>query len=476
GEFRSGEGTDDDDEIDLSGSGGGTAAGGDGDDTYICDDESDVPVERPGQGIDTVRASLNWTLGPSLEILELTGTGNLSGTGNASPNTLRGNSGNNTLDGAAGADTLEGGSGNDTYFVDDPNDVVLETTGTTAPGGSPIGLGGRDRSEGEDPTAIGDVADALRSSASSYVLPAGVESATLLDNAGCATLSGNAGANPVTGNAQANLLAGGAGNDSLSGGGGNDVAVFSGARSGYRVETLAGGVVRVTDIDPTNGDDGVDRLTGVEALRFADTIEGGLGKGIARGGAAANTLDLTEAGGQIAAGGAGNDIYRVNSTADAAVELANGGRDRVDSSVNWVLWDNVEDLRLTGSNALTGRGNELGNRMEGNGAANQLKGYAGDDTLFGAAGADRLEGGDGADVLRGGKGNDVLVGGAGADVFLFDAALAGNKDSVSDFVPGTDGLQLDNEVFTAFATPGALAATRFAAGANLKAARDADDR
>ncbi|MFM7783228.1 MAG: hypothetical protein ACKPE6_01045, partial [Gammaproteobacteria bacterium] len=40
----------------------------------------------------------------------------------------------------------------------------------------------------------------------------------------------------------------------------------------------------------------------------------------------------------------------------------------------------------------------------------------------------------------------------------------------------TDGLQLDNEVFTAFATPGALAATRFAAGANLKAARDADDR
>ncbi|MFM7274448.1 MAG: calcium-binding protein, partial [Gammaproteobacteria bacterium] len=189
-----------------------------------------------------------------------------------------------------------------------------------------------------------------------------------------------------------------------------------------------------------------------------------------------NALDLTAAGGQIGAGGAGNDVYRVNSTADAVVELGNGGRDRVEANVNWVLWDNVEDLRFTGGNAVSGWGNELGNRMEGNGAANQLKGYGGNDTLFGASGADRLDGGDGTDVLRGGAGNDVLTGGAATDTFLFDAALSGNKDTISDFVPGTDRLQLDNDVFTALGTLGALAPLQFVAGANLKAAQDADDR
>lgn len=480
GEFTSGEGTEGDDEIDLSGPGGGTAIGGEGDDIYICDDPDDLPVERPGEGRDTVRASLDWTLGPSIEVLELVGTGNLRGTGNAGANILVGNAGNNTLDGAAGRDTLEGGSGNDTYFVDDPDDVVIEITGavdgdSSVPGPARVVWDAATERWIEEPSNIGDVADALRSSASNYALPAGIENATLLDAAGCAGLAGGADGNRITGNAKANLLIGGAGNDTLSGSGGNDVAAFSGARSGYRVEKLADGRVRVTDTDPTNGDDGVDILSGIEALRFSDSIEGGLGKSITRGGSAANTLDLRATGGQIGAGGAGNDVYRVNSDSDAVVELAGAGRDRVDASVSWVLWDNVEDLRLTGTKALSGWGNDAGNRMQGNTAANTLKGYAGDDTLFGGAGADRLDGGDGADVLRGGKGNDALTGGAGADIFVFDAALTGNTDTVSDFVPGTDRLQLDNDVFQGLAA-GPLAASSFAIGAGLKTAQDADDR
>ncbi|MFM7784339.1 MAG: calcium-binding protein, partial [Gammaproteobacteria bacterium] len=186
-------GTDDsgNDEVDLSGPGGGTAAGGDGDDVYVVDDPNDVPVERPGEGIDTVRASLSWTLGPSFEVLELSGTGNLKGTGNTAANLLRGNTGNNTLDGAAGVDTMEGAAGNDTYIVDDPNDVVVERTGTN-PGGGLTGLDWQSSGGDEDPASIGDVADALRSNASSYALPTGVESATLLAGAGNGALSGNA--------------------------------------------------------------------------------------------------------------------------------------------------------------------------------------------------------------------------------------------------------------------------------------------
>ncbi|MFM7783350.1 MAG: hypothetical protein ACKPE6_01670, partial [Gammaproteobacteria bacterium] len=226
GEFRSGTGSTGSDSIDLSGPGGGTAAGGSGDDVYVVDDPDDLPVERPGEGTDTVRASLDWTLGPGFEVLELTGTANLKGSGNGAANVLRGNSGDNTLDGAAGVDTLEGAEGNDTYSVDDPYDVVIERTGSS-PGASPIGLGGRSAGEEEGPSSIGDVADALRSNASSFALPTGVESGTLLEGAGAGALAGNADANHVKGDSQSNLLSGAAGNDSLSGGAGNDVAVFS---------------------------------------------------------------------------------------------------------------------------------------------------------------------------------------------------------------------------------------------------------
>ncbi|KIC35681.1 M10 family metallopeptidase C-terminal domain-containing protein, partial [Leisingera sp. ANG-M7] len=51
-----------------------------------------------------------------------------------------------------------------------------------------------------------------------------------------------------------------------------------------------------------------------------------------------------------------------------------------------------------------------------------------------------LWGWDGADRLEGGAGHDLLMGGAGADVFVFGAAHG--RDTVGDFSPDTDWIDL----------------------------------
>ncbi|MEN5035388.1 cadherin-like domain-containing protein [Pseudomonas sp. TWI929] len=106
---------DDGNDILDGGAGNDTLAGGAGDDIYIVDQAGDTVSEGFAAGTDTVRSSLNYTLGANLENLELTGGGNLNGTGNSLDNLLTGNTGNNRLDGGAGNDVLAGRRGNDTY-------------------------------------------------------------------------------------------------------------------------------------------------------------------------------------------------------------------------------------------------------------------------------------------------------------------------------------------------------------------------
>ncbi len=115
-------------------------------------------------------------------------------------------------------------------------------------------------------------------------------------------------------------------------------------------------------------------------------------------------------------GGTGNDLYWVDDAGDVATELADGGTDRVISSVTFTLGDNVENLTLTGTAAISGIGNALANQITGNDAANFLNGGGGNDLLKGLGDADTLLGGDGNDRLLGGDGNDSLLGGTGSDI------------------------------------------------------------
>jgi len=113
------EGHDGNDTLD-GGTGADLMKGGVGHDLYYVDSAGDVAIEASGQGIDRVISSVSYSLaGQYVEKLTLTGSGNISGTGNSLANTLVGNAGNNFLNGGTGSDVLTGGLGADTFVFRD---------------------------------------------------------------------------------------------------------------------------------------------------------------------------------------------------------------------------------------------------------------------------------------------------------------------------------------------------------------------
>jgi Ca2+-binding RTX toxin-like protein len=112
------------------GAGSDTMSGGNGNDIYIVAAAGDSTIENAGQGTDTVRSYINWTLSSNVERLELQGAGHLNGTGNSLNNTLVGNSGNNSLSGGNGNDYITAGGGNDTLNGGGNNDRLIGGAGS----------------------------------------------------------------------------------------------------------------------------------------------------------------------------------------------------------------------------------------------------------------------------------------------------------------------------------------------------------
>ncbi|MGX3066505.1 Ig-like domain-containing protein [Ursidibacter arcticus] len=155
-----------------------------------------------------------------------------------------------------------------------------------------------------------------------------------------------------------------------------------------------------------------------------DTIKGGLGNDFINGGEGADLMF----------GEQGDDIYVVDDVADVVTEKAGKDTDHIYSLVNYTLDENVENLTLIGTKAKEGKGNTLNNVIRGNDVGNTLSGLEGDDTLIG------------------GLGIDTLTGGAGKDTFVFDSALNGKADIITDFVSGEDKIQLSKVIFTVLNT------------------------
>jgi Ca2+-binding RTX toxin-like protein len=136
----------------LDGRGGAdTLVGGLGDDTYYVDNVGDVVVEPYSGGIDTVRATVSYTLSDNVNYLTLDGTADLEGTGNQYVNKLTGNSGANTLYGLDGNDTLSGMAGNDRLEGGNGDDVLQGGSGTD----TLLGGAGKDKFDWNSTAEIG---------------------------------------------------------------------------------------------------------------------------------------------------------------------------------------------------------------------------------------------------------------------------------------------------------------------------------
>ena len=404
---------------------------------------------------------------------------------------LTGNDGDNVLTGGGGIDTMDGGKGSDTYVIalaadhtaaeiKDSGDTGIDQVLFSADGAGTLTLFAGD-------TGIETVVLAT-GTADLNVNAAAVVNAL--------NITGNGGANSMTGTAYADIISAGAGNDTLIGGAGVDT-MSGGAGDDLYIINLQSehGAAEITDSSGTDevrfasitagqtltlyaGDTGIDSvvigtgvaaaavITGTVALNvnaaavvnalsitgnaganiltgtaYNDTLNGGAGDDTLIGGAGADTM----------MGGAGNDTYYVDNVGDQVIESSStGGTDQVYATASFALDVYVENLTLTGSGNINATGNTLANVLTGN---------------------------TGANVLIGGLGNDTLSGGAGADFFVFNETpnATSNYDTVTDFVHGTDKLELSKAVFSALGVVGVLTSNEFAAG-NFSSGQDSLDR
>jgi Ca2+-binding RTX toxin-like protein len=304
--------------------------GGLGNDTYVVDNVGDVVDETGGDGIDTVQASVSFSLADpvhalgDIENLTLTGTAAINGTGNALANTLIGNAGNNVLAGLGGADVLDGGAGIDTASY------------AASPSGVSVSL----------MTGVGSGGDA--------------EGDTLIriEN--------------LTGSAFNDTLEGDGGNNVLVGGGGLDTVSYEHALVGVTVSlavltaqnTIGAGIDTLSGFENLTGSAFNDTLTGdtnnnvLSGLAGNDIINGGAGDDVLVGGA----------GHDILTGGTGADTFRfalpedsLPGNADVITDFSSAQHDKIDlRSIDAALITaGQESLHFIGAATFSGAAGEL---------------------------------------------------------------------------------------------------------------------
>ncbi|HBG49568.1 MAG TPA: hypothetical protein DDW90_08735 [Cyanobacteria bacterium UBA9971] len=334
------------------GLGADTMIGGNANDTYYVDNTGDIVIEDLNKGTDTIISSVDYTLSANVENLILTDLA-VSGTGNNLNNTIMGNSADNILNGGFGVNLIKGGNGNDTIIFTSNESWTAGWAAFNA--GSPGNVGtGRivsintkfrssnvfDGGEGYDKLVLTNKSDAIFLDDSySRALQYGQRLISIEE------IDAGAGDDVVDLTSDIYSI----GDIAVLGGAGNDVIWSSSGN------------------DNLIGNDGNDELFG------------GVGNDTLDGGAGSDTL----------IGGIGNDTYIVDNIGDVVIENTSEGTDTIKSSISYTLGANVENLTLTGIDAINATGNNLNNSIIGNSADNIL------------------DGGFGVDIMAGGVGNDI---------------------------------------------------------------------
>ncbi len=409
---------------------GDTALGGNDDDLFLVSGTySQATTIAGGAGVDTIQlSSLDANLAPGVtmtgvEVLLLPGLNNVTMTGTQFD----------------GLDSVIGGA--------EPTNAAILLTSTANGAAVVSGLSSLvvSADAGDDRLDFG-----ASGAGSALTLNGGIGADSLTGGAASDSLSGGTQNDVLTGGAGADVLDGGSGNDQVLGGAGNDL-IFAGdgdiVQAGDDDDRVL--VVGSMATGTLDGGLGSDRLgggpgaalgaavvvTGFETLAvsldgFSLTGTQLAGIGTVRGlnDAPLGALTITSAVTATFAVDAGLTQLGVTASADAdSLTFTNGTGTSI--SLN----------SLGGNDTLTtGAGADDVSAGDGKDSVSTGDGH---DYIAGEAGADRINGGGGSDTILGGAGADKLRGAGGADVFRYEASTEG-KDRISDFVAGTDLIQV----------------------------------
>ena len=390
--------------------------------------------------------------------------------GSAFADTLLGSNSGDAFEGRGGDDFIDGKAGSDRVFYEfaTDNDVTSGITVDLADGN----VTSTDFAIGHDTlrsiemirgTSFDDVYDATGFTTSS-------------------TNSGNAGFITVGGVQEAfNEFEGLGGNDLITGNGDTRIS-FINATSGVTVDLAIGTVTGDTSVGTDTITGGVNAVTG---SAFADTLfgsnNGSLIAEVFDGGGGNDTI--------VGRGGFDQVVYNnpINPTAGISVDMLNGTVTSTDPSIGNDHLNSIESIRgtnfvdqyvaavgyngssddlpngtdfnefegLGGNDVITGNGNTRISYISApSGVTVDLSTHTatGDPTAVGIdtfTGVNRVRGSNFDDRITGDSNNNTFDGRGGNDTFVFKP-LFGN-DTITDFQPGQDTIEIDQTIFSNFA-------------------------